>query len=154
MRVRPNEFQSKIKQALSDRPGHSFAFEAKLFAQAEELLAAKRELFELHKTGAARRAQKKAQLLFSLQEIVSKLMDLIAIRPDVPAVAAAFAVLVLAFMALHGGRERGMSFTYSDLPDFPKYNDAPARYDAQRLAEQMAYEREVEDAHQKTSGGI
>jgi hypothetical protein len=154
MRVGPDEFQNKIKQALSDKPAPSVMFEARLFAQAEDLLAIRRERLELRKSDAVRLAQKRAHLLSSFQESFSRILDIVAIRPDVPAAATALAALVLVFLALHNGHGHGVSLTYADLPDFPKNNDAPARYDAQRLVEQNAYEREVEDAHRRTSGGL
>ncbi|MGK5085594.1 hypothetical protein WDW37_20080 [Bdellovibrionota bacterium FG-1] len=148
----------RIKQELSVKPQLSAELEAALFARAEDLLAVRRGRLCSRQEDVKRLAQVRVDRLTMLSQIASRALDFFAIHPDTPAVAATFAALVLAFLTLHHGTprglERGMPLTDSDLPEISKTNDASARYDAQRLAEQNAYEREVEDAHQRTSGGI
>jgi flagellar biosynthesis component FlhA len=153
MRVKEQDLKNKLKQALMNKPDLSAESQAMLFSQADSLLAKRREHRRLQEADSKRMIRAGARVRLSLQKAVSRLIEILAIRPDIPAAATAFLALILAFLALHGSHTRS-SPTSSELPDFPKYNDSPARYDAQRLAEQQAYEREVEDAHQKTSGGL
>jgi len=148
MRVSDHEFEAQIKQVLGEKSQIPDALEAALFAQAEDLLAKRRGRI------ASREAEVKRRRI-AIRQLSSRVVELLAIRPEAPATAAILAALVVAFLTLHGGgREAGMPLSYQDLPALPKNNDVPARYDAQILAERQAYEREVEDAHNRTSGGI
>jgi len=135
------DFETKVTQALSIKAKLSTESELLLFAQAENLLSARRERISSRET-VARLANR------------AKRQRLLAIHPDMPAAATTFIVLILAFIVLHSRPEITFRVSYSDLPDLPKTNDFPARYDAQLFAERQAYEREVEDAHKRTSGGI
>jgi hypothetical protein len=151
--MKKDEFDAKIKQDLSNKTQLSIESEYALFSQAESLLAVRREHIASRET-IARRADhaKKRRLIVSRQKGLH-LLELLAIHPDTPAMATTFIALVLTFWALQGRNESVLRASYSGLPELPKMNDFPARYDAQVFAERQAYEREVEDAHRKTSGG-
>jgi hypothetical protein len=153
MRIKEQNFQSSIKRALGNKTDLSAESKAALFAQAEILLAKRREHLSARELGARKVLQRGERLHFSLQKSFSCLIEILAIQPDVPAAGAAFLALILAFLAFHGSHPR-FNPAYSDVPEFSKNNDFQARYDAERLAEQQAYEREVEDAHKNTSGGL
>ena len=135
------------------KPEPSREFETALFARAEQLLTARREHLAAREKKIQRAVRSRKRWFTKFRELPSRLLEFFAIHPDAPAAAATFATLVLAFLALHRPHESPANFSYSDLPELPKFNDAPAHYDAQTLAERQAYEREVEDAHHKTSGG-
>ena len=151
--MKESKYETSLKDALNQKPKVSAEFEVTLFAQAEVLLAARREYLALREASVQDRKQAGSHWLNSARQILSDIWELFAIHPNLPATAAMLATLVFAFVALHQGNEPAMSLSYSDLPALPKYNDAPANYDAQLLAERQAYEREIDDAHKKTSGG-
>jgi hypothetical protein len=144
--MKTQEFDLKMKRFLHQKPAVSPQLESTLFSHAEELLAVRRERKVL------------------VRETVRRFRDFLLIRPDTPAAAGIFAALVLTFLALHVQRDHRLnghvgigqvgSGRTEELASFPSQNDASARYDAQVLAERIAYEKEVEDAHEKTSGGI
>ena len=151
------DFETQLKDALKEKPGLSAEREATLFEKAEDLLGARRErvALKLKKTKDIESARR--GLVLKIRTIPARMWDFLANHPDAPAAATALMALVLAFVmtfpALHSHRETYTELTYSDLPALPKTNDVPARYDAQVLAERQAYEREVENAHDQTSGG-
>jgi hypothetical protein len=145
------EFQEKISQALQEKRGLPAALENALFLQAGELLATRRERLSAREVDLKRTAQTRARRL-------THVVEFFAIRPYWPATAATCAALIFAVLTLLSAHRPSPSpsrqITFADLPEFPRNNDASKRYDEQRLAETQAYEREVEDAHQRTSGGI
>ena len=147
MRVKGTEFDAHLKKCLGKKSQLSSSIEAALFSQAEYLLAGRRSRL------AAPKAPPKSE---ALRLLASRILDSVAFHPDYPATAAAFAALFVAYLVLPHGQGRSNQVSRSEvstLPEFPKFNDFPAKYDAQRLAEERAYEREVNDAHEKTSGG-
>jgi len=152
--MKTREFEAQFKQVLNKKPKLSVESELALFAQAEDLLATRREHRASRETVAKRADQARTRRLTALRQLPSSLLEFFAIHPDTPVTATAFIALVLAFVALQSGRGPAVRVSYSDLPALPKTNNFAAYYDAQLLAERQAYEREVEDAHQKTSGGI
>jgi hypothetical protein len=156
MRMSDDDFKARTRAALGEKPGLSAEAEHGLFARAEELLAVRRERLHSSEVVAIRKAQSQTRRFAALRRIFSSIPEVLAIHPDAPATVVTFAALMLAFLTFQNGRSGPQSqpLSYADLPSLPKNNDVPARYDAQRFAEQQAYEREVEDAHQKTSGGI
>ena len=156
MRMKEANFETALRRALEQKPGLSQASEAALFARAEELLSSRRELISARNADARRMSQARASALLASRQLISRMIELLAIHPNGPAAAATLVACVLAFVALESplwpsGWTR---LSYSDLPDFPRFNDVPSRYDAQRLAERQAYERERENADKETSGGI
>jgi hypothetical protein len=153
MPVKEQDFQNKMKQALMNKPDLSAESKALFFTQAEMLLAKKRERRNMQESAARVRLSPRKTFSRYIGALIETLAETLAIQPDVPAAGAAFLALILAFLAFHGSHSR-FNATYSEFPDFPKNNDSQARYDAERLAEQQAYEREVEDAHKNTSGGL
>lgn len=157
MRMKEANFETALRRALEQKPGLSQASEAALFARAEELLSSRRELISARNADARRMSQARASALLASRQLISRMIELLAIHPNGPAAAATLVACVLAFVALENprfGHQGGTRLSYSDLPDFPRFNDVPSRYDAQRLAERQAYERERENADKETSGGI
>ncbi|OFZ18024.1 MAG: hypothetical protein A2X94_04560 [Bdellovibrionales bacterium GWB1_55_8] len=155
MRIEKDRFQARLKEALSESPGTSDEFEAVLFSRAEDLLSKRREQIASREAEARQIAQVGKRWLLAIRQAFLRTLEGVALHPDRPATAAVLAALVAAFLALHGGgREMSVQLSYADLPPLPKSNDFPARYDAQIRAERESYEREVQDAHRKTSGGI
>lgn len=152
--MKKQDFEVPLKQLLSDKPEVPAKLEAAIFAQAEGLLAQRRELLASREADTLRSAQVRTRRFLSIRQSAARVIELFAIHPDAPATAAVFAVLLATFLVLHGPSERPSKLTYSDLPALSKTNDVPARYEAQRLAERQAYEREVENVHRETSGGI
>ncbi|MCM2323353.1 MAG: hypothetical protein NDJ90_08840 [Oligoflexia bacterium] len=153
--MKNERFESLVKQALGEKPKASVGFEAALFEKAEELLSKRRVQRATRKAEARELALAKKRWVAAIREALSRFVELLAVRPDRPATAAIFAVLLVAFLALQeGGRQAGGRFSYADLPPLPENNDFPARYDAQIQAERQAYEREVLDDQSETSGGI
>ena len=147
------DFETQVKQTLSSKTKLSVESELSLFTQAENLLAIRRELIASREAVLKLANQTRKQRLIALRQILSQVSEFLAIHPDTPAVATTFVALVLAFTIFQSKPQSAFRISYSDLPEFPKTNDFSARYDAQLLAERQAYEREVEDAHKKTSGG-
>ena len=155
MRIKKDQFETQIKKALSEKPKLQGEFEGALFAKAEGLLSKRREQIASRQVEARQVALARKRWFAAIRQIFSRGLEFLAIHPDRPATAAVFAALIVAFLVLHGGgREMGVQLSYADLPPLPKNNDFPAHYDAQILAEKQAYEREVQDAHRRTSGGI
>lgn len=155
MRIKKDEFEIQTKKALSGKLKPSDAFEAVLFAKAEDLLSRRREQIAGRDAEARQTALTRKRWLAAIWRFFSRTSELLALHPDRPATAAVFAVLIVAFLALHGGgHDMSVQLSYADLPPLPKNNDFPARYDAQIHDERQAYEREVQDAHKRTSGGI
>ena len=148
------EFESLVKRELGQKSRLPQAAEAALFERAEAMLVARRERRVLREAAVRHSTRTRARRLHGVRQGFAQVLDFFALHPDMPATAATFATLALAFLFLHGGQGIDSRRADPDLSEFAKTNDAPARYDAQRLAERQAYEREVEDAHQKTSGGI
>ncbi|MCM2279009.1 MAG: hypothetical protein NDJ89_13115 [Oligoflexia bacterium] len=147
MRIERDSLDTEISSALKQKRNPSGDFEAALFAEAEDLLAKRREQRDSREDRARRKSLARKRWLAGI--------ELLAIRPDRPATAAVLAALLVAFLALHdGGGDRSGRLSYADLPPLPEDNDFAAQYDSQVLAERQAYEREVEDAHGKASGGI
>ncbi len=155
MPMKKAEFETQIKQALSEKPELPDELEAVLFSRAEDLLSKRREQIAARDAEAHKSRLTRKRWIEDIQRLFSRASEVLALYPDRPATAAVLALLIAAFLALHGGR-RDMSepLSYADLPPLPKNNDFPARYDAQIHAERQAYEREVQDAHKSTSGGI
>ena len=145
------ELQQKVSEALSAKSSPSAQFESRLFANAQELLAERREYLEERRAFSKKVSRWIYRIRSSPWEFLAWATQLLVINPGVQA--AALLLLASAAILIHSG-PRGRSTEFSDLPDFPKFNDAPARYDAERQVERQAYEREVEDAHIKTSGGL
>ena len=150
--MKNQDFDLQIKQSLSTKSGLSKEAESLLFLNAESLLSARRDRFVL-KEAKAKRSRQKSKLAY-FGEGISKIVEVLATQADMPAAATTIAILFLALFAFPGRSVVSFKVSYSDLPDLPKMNDFPTRYDAQLLAERLAYEREVEDAHKRTSGGI
>ncbi len=150
------EFESQLTQALDQYPQMSVECEVALFTRAEALLAERRGRLSARAIAERQTEQAKKRWLSECQRLAARLFEFCAVHPDGPASAAALATWVLAFLALNigGQRDTTANLSSADFPVLPKYNDGPAQYDAQLLAERQAYEREVEDAHKKTSGGI
>lgn len=145
MRLKEAEFLNQLKAPL---PTLSSEFESALFASAEALLQQRRE-FRSHRR--IRPERWRLGLEFSPLRPLGQALRLLALQPS--AQAAAVAVLVSIWVLFRS--ETDSSATgFSELPDFPRFNQAPARYDALWLAERMAYEKEIQDAHQETSRGI
>ena len=140
----------QIKQNLNIKVKLSPESELLLFSKAENLLATRRDRFALRE---AKRSKQRSKFT-TFGETISKIAEIVATHADMPAAATMVVVLFLAFFAFPIRSRVPINVSYSDLPDLPKTNDFAARYDAQLLAERMAYEREVEDAHKRTSGGI
>ncbi|MEK6705293.1 MAG: hypothetical protein AABZ06_05850 [Bdellovibrionota bacterium] len=138
----------------------SAEFEARLFASANELLACRRERLAVCGAAAKKAKLARSRAFGVVQELVVHLSPIqVLIRTANffalhPAAQAATLVVLTSIALIIHARPSGPLITFSDLPDFPKYNDSPARYDSQWLADRQAYEREVEYAHRKTSGGI
>lgn len=59
MRVKGNEIEAQLKRQLREKPGLPPALEAALFAQAEELLVARRERLASRKSDARQMTQAK-----------------------------------------------------------------------------------------------
>lgn len=155
MRIKKDLFEAQIKKTLSEKPKLPDEYEAVLFAKAEDLLSERRELITSRQAEARQMALARKRWLLAIRRFFSLAWETLAFNPDRPATAAIFAVLIVAFLALNGGgRDVSVRLSYADLPPLPKNNDFPAHYDAQVLAERQAYEREVQDAHKRTSGGI
>jgi len=158
MRIKKDQYEIALKQALkpelTTRPQVSSAFEASLFAKAEDLLATRRERVASRELTTQQLKQARRRGLIAFRQTSARILEFFAIHPSAPAAATTLATLILAFMSLHTSHEPTVVLSYSDLPALSKTNDAPARYDAQNLADRQAYEREIENAHQKTSGGI
>lgn len=138
---------TKIREALNTQAKLSIESEFSLFAQAEELLTVRRD-------HASAKRQAKKRRVFVLQRVLSRITESLAIHSDTPATATVFLALVLALISVQKRPQSNFRMSYADLPALPKNNDFPARYDAEVLAERQEYEREVEYAHQRTSGGI
>jgi hypothetical protein len=154
MRIKEKELQTRIKTELSEKTKLSFKAEAALFAQAEELLAARRDRIQVRQDAAVRASRSRKQAFDSIQGLIAAAFEKFVLYPSGPMAATAFAALIIAFLAYPRVQKDAVRFTYADLPEFKKFNDAPARYDAERIHEQQAYEREVENAHKSTSGGL
>ena len=135
------DFDSEMKKALTSKAKLSKDSELSLFTQAENLLSVRRDRATSRETLARKTNLAKKRWIF-------------AIPPNAPAAATTFIVLVLALITYSSRWERHFKENYADLPEFPKTNDFPESYDAQILADRQTYEREVEDAHRRTSGGI
>lgn len=154
MQVEAENYPSLLKEALSKRSQASRAVEAELFSKAEALLSKRRERLTFREQGVLRRRQAGDRVWRAVLETLGQWVEVFAIHPNTPAAGLILAVLVMSFAAFNGTHSNGTMLRFSDLPELPKTNDAPARYDAQVLAEAQAYEREVQNAHQNTSGGI
>jgi hypothetical protein len=142
------ELEERMASAFADSPRLSPRLESELFARAEELLATRRERLADRERETERARQGRAQTAARMRELCDRLASYVALHPQRPATAAAIAALLLAFLALQPREaERRLRLTYADLPALPRFNDVPAKYDAQRLAERQAYEREVKNAH-------
>jgi hypothetical protein len=150
-----DRIEDQIREAFSQRPTPSVDFEAALFAQAEDLLSRRREQLSARELKSRHSAMARQRVFTPLRQSYSRFLDVIAMYPDRPALAAVVAVILVAFLALQGG---GSSISvrrgYARLPALTQNNDFSARYEEQVRAEKQAYEREVEDAHRETSGGI
>ncbi len=146
MRIEADSFEKKIKEALGESVPVRGDFELALFAKAEGLLSKRREQLGAQKAVAHRVVLVRKHRLEKLRRLFSRLWEGIAFYPDRPAAAAVFAIFLAALVSLHDGDIPNRSFqplSYADLPQLPKFNDFPARYDAQVLSEKQAYEREV-----------
>jgi len=154
MRIKDSELEAHLKKALQKKPELPAVLESALFAKAQGLLTERRERIVARDAKIQKASRATRQRIGALRRAGAWVFEIFSLHPDMPATAATAAALFLALLAFHSSPRHAPSLSQSDLPDFPRFNNAPARYDAQRLAEQQAYEREVEDAHQKTSGGI
>lgn len=148
------DYQARIKEVLEERFEVSKSLETELISKAEALLAQRRQRAIGRERSALQTRHVSRKFWSTLHQGLNHGIEFFTIHPNTPAAAAVLAVLVVSLAVLNDTRAPSVSLRYSDLPEVPKLNDASARYDAQNLAEAQAYEREVEDAHQKASGGI
>lgn len=136
MRVAERDFQNRVTEALRETVRPSSDFEARLFSSAEDLLSKRRAQRALR---SRRRIQWERVFPFlNLAEI----MKTLAPHPMVQAT-----IFLVLISSIFWFRPRSEKLRFSDLPDFPKFNNASARYDAMWLAERQADEKEMEDAH-------
>jgi len=150
--MKKHDLETQIKEVLANKTKLSQESELALFSQAENSLSVRRKRIASREAAAHLANQAKERRLVGLQQFFSRIAEFLAIHPDAPAAATTFIALVLAFISLQERPGTPFKVSYANLPDLPKTNDFPARYDAQLSAERQAYEREVEDAHRKTSG--
>jgi hypothetical protein len=144
-----------IKKTLQEKPPVPQALQQSLFDAAELLLSARREAIHHRESLAHRRHQARVRRFDGIRAMGRRFGEVSTFQPQLPAALATAFVLALALFATQGGsRHTAIQLGYSDLPALPKSNDAPRLYDAQILADRQAYEREVENAHRETSGGI
>jgi hypothetical protein len=151
--MKDQDLESKIREALDQKPRLPAEAELVLFSRADDLLAKRRDQIVCRQTAVQEASRKRAQRFLSLRRACLRVWDYLSVYPESPALATALATLVLTLMVVTGRSGPSRKLSYSELPDLPKTNDFAARYEAQWFAERQAYEREVEDAHQKTSGG-
>ena len=143
----------KLRAALKNGIEPSEAFEATLFARAEVLLATRRK-----KEAAPIQVRARAKANSFLNFLVEHLL----FQPQFPATLATLTALLIAVVTLlpHSAKVHysevwsSQTEVHELVSPLPKNNAFPAQYDSQRLADERAYEREVEDAHKRTSGGI
>ncbi len=150
--MRIGDFDLQLKEALAKRAKPRPEAEAALFAAADRLLSARRERVAEVRGHRARLKDVRRRRVGAARGWFERVASLrwLALHPAAPA----FALLAIAVTGLWWqGKPRGRELTFADLPEFLKSNPVPAQYDAQRMAEQKFYEREVEDAHRETNGG-
>src|SRR5581483_6584326 len=96
MRMKKDEFESQLKLALKSKPKLSSNAELALLAQAEDLLAKRRERHASREALVRQVKQVRTERLASLRLFVSRGLELFTIYPDTPAAVTAFIVLILA----------------------------------------------------------
>ena len=152
------ETEIKIRDALRIGNSPSAAFEAALFSKANDLLTQKRSQILDRALAKSRVEVRRRELVALPVRVLLEQQRYLAI--SAPIQAAALLVLTSSVYFIHSratdisSGNSGVTNTALELPDFPKTNDASARYEAQRQLEEQNYENEVEDAHQKTNGGV
>lgn len=141
--MNPYEMKREFRDLLVFGSRPSEEFEKRLFSQAEELLVRRREK-AAEKALFVRRMQSHRSAL--LQRL-SRSLSLLA--PPIPSWSAQAAMILILSAVILLLKPRYENVSFSDL-----YNETAENYEAARLAENEAYEREVRYAHDSTSGGL
>lgn len=139
-----------IGRALSVKPALSARAEMALFENVEQILTARRALREAQSSGSRRRRERRDAWKEAARTQVSRLLEGLALHPDRPAFAAAFAALVIAVLTF-GDWTPTQAFKQRSEDD-SAFSDS--QYEAQWLADRQALERAIVDAHLHTSGGL
>ena len=156
MRIKEKDFDSSIREYLQKKESLSAAGKQALFSKADALLARRRKLL-------IERDVARLQWRFpnGIRGLLALLSDLARAPALVfrglalhPAAQVALLLILTSLVFLLRSHSTGEGLRFADLPEIPKFNDGPARYDAMWRSEREAYEKEVEDAHRNTKGGI
>ena len=148
------EIDQEIKKILSEKPFVSKQLEAALFEKADVLLMKRRELHTARQSVRCGILNVLNQVRNDVKIRFLLLLESVTVFPDLPATAVIFTALLLALLSFQESGKNEKRIQFSDLPAFRKSNDFPDRYDSKILTEKNAYEREVKDAHERTSGGL
>lgn len=136
-----------------DRYRPSAEFEARLFEAADELLRVRRDRVSMQEARSRKISDVRSRTLSAISpiQVFARATRLWVLNPAVQVAAIA---IITSVVILLRSQPTGIAGGFTDLPEFSKVNDSSARYESQVLLERQAYEREVEDAHARTSGGI